>query len=119
MAQSQKKVRTKTSKATTERKSKAPRTPTASPNRATSTRKANQDLETQSSPEMTIVRPKGKLGQLLTMIEEEQGATLEELGVALNWQPHTARAAISRLRKRGVGIALTAEGDRTAYRITV
>ena len=66
---------------------------------------------------MAVPRPKGKLGQLLALIESVHGATLEEVSAELSWQPHSARAAITGLRKRGFGIALTTEADRKAYRI--
>jgi hypothetical protein len=38
---------------------------------------------------------------LLELISREEGATLEELTSATAWQPHTARAAVTGLRKRG------------------
>lgn len=44
---------------------------------------------------------KTKLSQLLELISREGGATLEELTSASVWLPHTARAAITGLRKRG------------------
>ena len=62
-------------------------------------------------------RPRGKLGDLLAAVEAANGATLDELSTALGWQPHTARAAISRLRQRGFDIALTEVEGRKAYRI--
>lgn len=118
MAQSQTKAPNKTSKTTIKREPKAPGTRAATPKKAISTRRANHVPDHPSSPETTVVRPKGKLSQLLAMIEEKQGATLEELSAALSWQPHTARAAISGLRKRGFEIVLTIDEDRKAYRIT-
>jgi DNA-binding transcriptional regulator PaaX len=36
----------------------------------------------------------------------------------LGWQPHTVRAAISRLRSAGVPIELDRSGNVTRYRIT-
>ena len=44
---------------------------------------------------------KTKLLLLLGLISREEGATLEELTSATEWLPHTARAAITGLRKRG------------------
>ena len=44
---------------------------------------------------------KTKLSLLLGLISREKGATLEELTSATEWLPHTARAAITGLRKRG------------------
>lgn len=62
-------------------------------------------------------RPGGKLGDLLTRIESKKGASLTELSERLQWQPHTARAAITRLRQRGYPIVLDKEGKHRVYRI--
>ncbi len=61
-------------------------------------------------------RPAGKLGQVLAAAASEAGATLDELVVLTGWQPHTARAALCRLRQRGFDLRLTTVGDRKAYR---
>jgi hypothetical protein len=44
---------------------------------------------------------KTKRALLLELIGSEGGATLEELTSATGWLPHTARAAITGLRKQG------------------
>ena len=44
---------------------------------------------------------KTKLSLLLGLISREAGATLAELTSATGWLPHTARAAITGLRRRG------------------
>ena len=61
--------------------------------------------------------PKGKLGDLLAALKQKGGTGLTEVSEALGWQPHTTRAAITRLRQRGFDIVL--EGDRGArcYRL--
>jgi hypothetical protein len=54
------------------------------------------------------------------MVSTEEGATLEELTGATGWLPHTARAALTGLRKRGYNVRLM-RGDRetaAAYRVT-
>ena len=45
-----------------------------------------------------------KQSLLLELIGREGGATLEELTSVTEWLPHTVRAAISGLRKRGHGV---------------
>jgi hypothetical protein len=46
------------------------------------------------------------------------GATLDELVAATNWLPHTTRAALTGLRRRGHEITCTREaGQRGTYRI--
>ena len=64
-------------------------------------------------------RPGGKLGQVLDAVAAEDGATLAELAALTGWQPHTTRAALTRLRRRGFVLVLgSAEGagGRKAYR---
>ena len=61
--------------------------------------------------------PGGKLGVVLKAIGRKRGATLAELTRATGWQPHTTRAALTRLRQRGFPAALTEEGGRKAYRL--
>lgn len=49
----------------------------------------------------------------------EDGATLAELAALTGWQPHTTRAALTRLRRRGFVLVLGSAdgaGDRKAYR---
>ena len=62
-------------------------------------------------------RPGGKLGAVLKAIGRKSGATLSELTEATGWQPHTTRAALTRLRQRGFRAELTEEGGRKAYRL--
>lgn len=64
-----------------------------------------------------VTRPRGKLATLLSAIEVETGATLDELVAATSWQPHTTRAAITRLRQRGFDIRLEECDGRKAYRV--
>ena len=63
------------------------------------------------------IAPGGKLGAVLKAIGRKRGATLAELTAATGWQPHTTRAALTRLRQRGFPAALSEEGGRKAYRL--
>ena len=58
-----------------------------------------------------------KKAQLLKRLQRRKGATLQQLSSEFGWQPHTVRAAISRLRT--AGFAVTRGEDRNAliYRI--
>lgn len=62
-------------------------------------------------------RPGGKMGLMLDMVSNANGATIDELATQAGWLPHTTRAALTRLRQRGYDIQLTAAGDRRAYRL--
>ncbi len=59
----------------------------------------------------------GKLGIIAQAVAAPDGAMLAELTRATGWQAHTIRAALTRLRQRGIDARLTTVGDRKAYRI--
>jgi hypothetical protein len=56
-----------------------------------------------------------KAGLVLTLLKREQGATLAEIIDATSWLPHTTRAALTGLRKKGHDIARGKRGDETCY----
>jgi hypothetical protein len=62
----------------------------------------------------TAARPT-KAGLVLTLLQREQGATLAEIIEVTSWLPHTTRAALTGLRKKGHGIAKGKRGDATCY----
>ncbi|MBR0660638.1 DUF3489 domain-containing protein [Neoroseomonas oryzicola] len=73
------------------------------------------DQVTQDAPPP---RPTGKLGEVLRAISAEAGATLAEITTLTGWLPHTARAAVTGLRKRGYDVALIQQNGRKAYRLS-
>jgi Protein of unknown function (DUF3489) len=82
--------------------------------------RVDQDLVGATEPSRRPPRAGSKLGRLLGMLSTDKGATLEELTGATGWLPHTARAALTGLRKRGYDVRLV-RGDResaAAYRVT-
>jgi hypothetical protein len=50
-----------------------------------------------------------KIAEVIALLQRGDGATLAELVAATGWLPHTTRAALTGLRKRGYAIAI----DRT------
>lgn len=61
--------------------------------------------------------PHGKLGQVLSAVAGGTGATLTELISLTGWQAHTARAALTGLRRRGFVVQLSEQQGRKAYRL--
>lgn len=62
-----------------------------------------------------------KIDKIRSLMERPSGVTLDAICKATGWQPHSARAAISGLRKTGHEIERT-PGDASAgsiYRIIV
>ena len=58
-------------------------------------------------------RPGTKQALLVGMLSKKQGASLDEMIAATGWLPHTTRAALTGLRKRG----LTIQRAGSIYRI--
>ena len=55
--------------------------------------------------------------QLRRLLARKSGATIAQIQKAMGWQPHTARAAISRLRKTGTAIERQDSDKGSVYRI--
>lgn len=69
---------------------------------------------TTSTP--TPIRQK-KIDQVIALLRHADGATLAEMIEATGWLPHTTRAALTGLRKKGRTLAKSKRGDVTCYRI--
>jgi hypothetical protein len=60
-----------------------------------------------------------KTALVLDLLGREAGATLDDLVAATGWLPHTTRAALTGLRKKGHALVGTKEGRTTRYHIAV
>ena len=58
-----------------------------------------------------------KAGTVLTLLQRDRGATLPELIEATGWLPHTTRAALTGLRKKGHAITRGKRDGVTCYTI--
>ena len=54
---------------------------------------------------------------VLTLLAREHGASITDIVSATGWLPHTARAALTGFRKKGLVIARVREADVTTYRL--
>ncbi|MGZ3234889.1 MAG: DUF3489 domain-containing protein [Croceibacterium sp.] len=59
-----------------------------------------------------------KIDNVIGLLKREQGATLDEMVKATSWLPHTTRAALTGLKKKGHTIERDKRDDATCYRIT-
>ena len=59
-----------------------------------------------------------KIGKVIALLERKDGATLDEMVKATGWLPHTTRAALTGLKKKGHTIERQKRGDKACYRIT-
>ena len=58
-----------------------------------------------------------KIAAVIALLGREQGATLVEMVEATGWLPHTTRAALTGLKKKGHTITKQKRADVTCYRI--
>lgn len=62
-------------------------------------------------------QPVTKTALVLEMMRRAEGATIEEIVTATGWQPHSTRAVLTGLRKKGHAILKEKRGDVTCYRL--
>jgi hypothetical protein len=65
----------------------------------------------------SIPRPGSKTAEIIDLLQREQGATIDELIATTGWLPHTTRAALTGLKKRGYEIVRSRPDGVTRYRI--
>lgn len=71
-------------------------------------------------PDAPVAKPTSKSDTVIKLLLRAKGATLVELIAATDWQPHSLRAFLSGVRKKGRVIAREArKNGGFAYRIVV
>ena len=75
-----------------------------------------QSVETTGALPISIKGPT-KAAAVLTLLQRDKGATLSELVEATGWQPHTTRAMLTGLRKKGHAIERRKRDDLTCYHL--
>jgi hypothetical protein len=76
----------------------------------------NADANVASPPQPVTPRIT-KASAVLALLQCEEGATLADMIAATGWLPHTTRAALTGLRKKGHVLEKSKRGDQTCYRI--
>ena len=77
------------------------------------TRKSEAKPQTKQS----LPRTGSKQALVVTLLSRKDGATLDELIAATGWLPHTTRAALTGLRRRGFEIDRSRVDEITRYRL--
>jgi hypothetical protein len=67
------------------------------------------------TPDAAATRPATKQALVIKMLQRQQGASITELAEV--WLPHTTRAALTGLRKKGHAIITDKSGEVTRYQI--
>ena len=91
-------------------------------------RPANAESKAQADPVVlggavrapTLAKPDKaprvtKSATVIALLQRERGATLAEMIEATGWLPHTTRAALTGLKKKGHVIVRDKRGDVTCY----
>ncbi|WP_217350600.1 DUF3489 domain-containing protein [Ruegeria sp. HKCCD7255] len=75
------------------------------------------NLEIKSTPAKTARYNLTRQQQLHKLLSRKCGATIAQIQSVFGWQPHSARAAISMMRKAGHTVERSGSDKGTVYRI--
>ena len=78
---------------------------------------ANNEEAGNTNPATPGSRPGTKQALICELLRRETGASLEDLIAATGWLPHTTRAALTGLRKRGCTLINEKAERVTRYRL--
>lgn len=77
----------------------------------------SQSIETLP-PETLVFRPGSKQAKIVDLLQRAHGASIADMMEATGWLPHSTRAALTGLRKRGVDIERSSDPARgTIYTV--
>lgn len=80
-------------------------------------RKMAREPKAEGAPQAAQER-ETKSGQVLALLTRDEGATIDQLVAATGWLPHTTRAALTGLKKKGHAITSDkVEGQGRVYRV--
>ena len=68
---------------------------------------------------ISSVRSGTKIALVIELLSRESGASLNDLTTATGWLPHTVRAALTGLRKKGHVVIRSRKDSRTRYCLAV
>jgi hypothetical protein len=71
-----------------------------------------------ASPALPVMPRVTKASAVVALLQREEGATLADMIAATGWLPHTTRAALTGLRKKGHMLEKSKRDDQTCYRIS-
>jgi len=78
---------------------------------------AREPITTAEEFSSPVSSAQSKISNVLELLRRDEGATLAELVEVTGWLPHTTRAALTGLRKKGHSLEKSQRGDVTCYRI--
>ena len=78
---------------------------------------ATDPVSTAAKIAEPLPRPESKIAMVTRLLERSEGATLDEMVEATGWLPHTTRAALTWVKKRGHAFSKVKVDDVTRYTI--
>ena len=85
----------------------------------TTTKPADQaDTSSTNVVALPTAKRVTKSDQLIALLGRPDGASIEEMVEALGWLPHTARAALTGLKKKGHQVVRDKAGSVTVYKVS-
>ena len=78
---------------------------------------ADSDAATTNVIALPSAKRATKTDQLIALLRRPEGASIEEMVEALGWLPHTARAALTGLKKKGHDVVRDKAGSVTVYKV--
>lgn len=102
--------------------SKRPRRMAREPRPGTAPADVQPGASTQTSSDLpgtspAIPRAGTKIAEVLGLLGRQGGASLAEIVEATGWLPHTARAALTGLKKKGHVLTKESRGGVSCYRL--
>lgn len=79
------------------------------------TRAPQPDLTATTLGQAKAARSGTKAAALLSLLQRDEGASLDEMVERTGWQGHTVRAAMTGLRKKGHTIDKRVSGNSTVW----
>lgn len=71
-----------------------------------------------SEPVPSPPKPASKTGKVLELLQRSEGATIAQLSNVTGWLPHTTRAALTGLKKKGLTVTSSKiAGEERIYRV--
>ena len=70
-----------------------------------STKPTTKQAQDAASPVLNSSKPASKQQQLAALLVRDEGAILHQMIAATGWLPHTTRAALTGLKKKGYALS--------------
>lgn len=99
------------------KKSKTPKTTSKAKNPKNLLKEKNLSAPMKAGLAAVATMPETKLGRIIKLLQRPEGATIDDLVKATQWQKHTVRSAISHTLVKKKGSEVTSDKPKDGERI--